>query len=181
MKLLFDFFPILLFFLAYKLYGIYAATMVAIVATLFQVALSWIKNRKVEPMHLVTLLLIVVLGGATLYLQDERFIKWKPTIINWLFGLAFIGSQFLGKKTVIERMMGRNLTLPAAVWRKLNVYWALFFAFLGCANLYVIYRFDTDIWVNFKLFGMLGLTLAFVVAQTIYLYRYLPKTPETEE
>lgn len=178
MKLLFDFFPIVLFFVTYKLYGIYAATVVAMVASGCQVSYSWFKHRKVETMHLITFVLILVMGGATLYLQDELFIKWKPTLINWLFGAAFLGSHFFGEKTFIERMMQNNLTLPRPIWRRLNLGWAFFFGFLGSANVYVVYSFDTDTWVNFKLFGMLGLTLVFVVLQTAYLYRHIPQTEE---
>ena len=179
MKLLFDFFPILLFFIAYKTYGIFVATTVAIVATVAQVGFSWIKHRKVETMHWITLVLIIVFGGATLLLQDEMFIKWKPTVINWLFGLAFLGSQVIGKRPLVERMISNALTLPEVIWRRLNMMWALYFLSLGCINLYVVYNFDTETWVNFKLFGMLGLTLAFVVLQTIYLSRYIAET-ETE-
>lgn len=180
MKLLFDFFPIILFFVAYQFHGIYVATGVAILATFLQVTISWLKTRKVETMHLITLAIIVVMGGATLYLQDELFIKWKPTVINWLFGVAFLGSQFIGKRTFIERMMRNNLTLPAMIWKRLNLVWALFFIVLGCVNLLVVYRFDTETWVNFKLFGMLGLTLVFVFLQAFYLSRYLPE-PDAEE
>ncbi|HHJ39057.1 MAG: septation protein A [Methylothermaceae bacteria B42] len=178
MKLLFDFFPIILFFVAYKFQGIYVATMVAIAATFIQVGLVWIKHRRVEPMHLVTLVLIAVFGGATLYLHDEQFIKWKPTVINWLFGVAFLASQFFGKAPFIQRMMGGNVELPQPVWYKLNLSWALFFIFLGAVNLFVIYNFNTDIWVNFKLFGMLGLTFAFVLLQAVFLSRYMPE-PES--
>lgn len=180
MKLLFDFFPIILFFAAYKLYGIYAATVVAIVATVLQVGFSWLKHRKIENMHLITLVLIVVMGGATLYLQDERFIKWKPTVVNWLFGIAFLGSQVIGKQTIIERMMKSNISLPRLIWRRLNMSWAIFFILLGFINLYVMYTVDTATWVNFKLFGMLGLTLLFVVLQAIYLSKHIPQK-EVEE
>jgi intracellular septation protein len=179
MKLLFDFFPILLFFIAYKTNGIFVATTVAIGATILQVAFSWIKHRQVETMHWITLVLIIVFGGATLLLQDEMFIKWKPTVINWLFGLAFLGSQVIGKRPLVERMISNALTLPEMIWRRLNMMWAFYFLSLGCINLYVVYNFDTETWVNFKLFGMLGLTLAFVVLQTIYLSRYIVET-ETE-
>jgi intracellular septation protein len=178
MKLLFDFFPIILFFIAFKIYGIYTATAVAIAATLVQVGYSWIKFRKVEPMQWITLLLIMVMGGLTLYFQDEQFIKWKPTVINWLFGTAFLGSQFIGQKPFVERMMSGNMQLPATVWKRLNLSWALFFFSLGVANLFVIYHFDTETWVNFKLFGMLGLTLAFVILQAIFLSKYIPETEE---
>lgn len=178
MKLLFDFFPIILFFIAYKFQGIYVATSVAIVATFIQVGFVWLKHRRVEAMHLITLALIVVFGGATLLLHDELFIKWKPTVINWLFGLAFLASQYVGKAPFIQRMMAANVDLPAPVWKKLNLSWALFFLFLGAVNLYVLYNFDTDIWVNFKLFGMLGLTFAFVLLQAVFLSRYMPE-PES--
>lgn len=177
MKLLFDFFPIFLFFIAFKLYDIYVATAVAIVGTFVQVGFSWFKYRKVEPMHLLTLGIIVVFGGLTLYLQDEMFIKWKPTVINWLFGIAFLGSQWIGEKPFIERMMSANLTLPDVVWRRLNLGWAAFFLVLGTVNLFVVYSFDTATWVNFKLFGMLGLTIAFVIAQSFYLTRYMADAP----
>lgn len=181
MKLLFDFFPIFLFFFAYKFFGIYVATGVAIAATIGQVGLVWFKTRKIEKMHIITLAMIVAFGGATLFLKDETFIKWKPTVINWIFGLVFLGSQFIGKQPLVERMMGKNMSLPAMIWHRLNLMWALFFIALGCANLYVIYRFDTNTWVNFKLFGMLGLMLLFVFAQALYLSRYVNSETEPEE
>jgi len=173
MKFLFDFFPILLFFIAYKTHGIYAATVVAIVASFIQVGYAWLKHRKVETMHWITLALIVVFGGATLLLQDELFIKWKPTVLNWLFGLAFLVSQYVGQKNIIQRMMGTSITLPRKIWTRLNFSWVIFFISVGFINLYVIYNFDTDTWVNFKLFGMLGLTLIFILLQGIYLTRFL--------
>ena len=182
MKFLFDFFPILLFFVAYQLYDIYVATAVAIVASIVQVGWQWLKQRRVERMHLITMIIIVVLGGTTLILQDERFIKWKPTVVNWLFGVAFLGSQFIGKKTIAERMMSNAMALPAAVWIRVNLAWAVFFIAMGVLNLYVAFNFDTDTWVNFKLYGMLGLTLAFVIAQAFYLARHLePESPKPKE
>jgi len=180
MKFLFDLFPIILFFIAYKIYGIFTATAVAIVASFLQVGIYWLKHRTVEKTHLVTLVLIAVFGGLTLVLQDETFIKWKPSVINWLFGIVFIGSQFIGNKTIVERMMGGNISLPHVVWPKLNLAWSLFFIFLGFANLYVMSYYDTDTWVNFKLFGMTGLTLTFLLAQGIYLTRHLQEVPVTE-
>ena len=182
MKFLFDFLPILLFFIAFKFYGIYVATATAIAATVIQVGWLWLRHRKVETMPLVTLVLIVVLGGATLVLQDETFIKWKPTAVNWLFSAAFLGSQFIGDKTLIERMMSSQMALPKAIWARLNASWVVFFFAMGLANLFVAFNFDTDTWVDFKLFGMLGLTLAFVIAQAFYLARHLnPKNAETKE
>lgn len=180
MKFLYDFFPILLFFIAYKIYGIYAATAVAIAASFVQVGWYWLKHQRFENMHLITLALLVVFGGLTLFLQDETFIKWKPTVINWLFGLVFLGSQFIGKKTIVERMMGANIELPAAIWPRINMAWALFFVFLGFVNMYVMHNFDTDTWVNFKLFGMTGLTLVFVLGQGLYLARFMKGEPATE-
>lgn len=173
MKFLFDFLPIILFFIAYKLTDIYVATAIAIAASLAQVGWTWLRQRKVENMQVVTLVLVVVLGGATLYLQNETFIKWKPTIANGLFGLAFLVSQFVGKKTLVARLMGKAVVLPREIWTRLNMMWVVFFFSLGAINLYVVYRFDTETWVNFKLFGMMGLTLAFVVAQAFYLSRYM--------
>lgn len=173
MKLLFDFFPILLFFLGYKLWGIYAATIVAIVANLIQVAAYWIWQRRVETSHLIGLGLIVVFGGATLLLQEEIYIKWKPTVLNWLFAVAFFASQYIGERPLVERMMGASIELPRAVWLRLNLSWVIFFAGLGVANLYVMYNFDTDTWVDFKLFGMMGLTILFVLLQAFYLARHI--------
>jgi intracellular septation protein len=185
MKFLFDFFPILAFFVAFKVHddpkqGILVATAVAIAASLVQVGAYWYKHRRFETMHLVTLLLILLLGGATLWLQDEIFIKWKPTAVNWLFGIVFLGSHYIGQKPLIERMLGSSLTLPRGVWTRLNMSWVIFFIFMGFANLYVAYNFDTDTWVDFKLFGMMGMTLAFVVGQAFYLGRYIKDDVEEE-
>ena len=179
MKQLFEFIPIILFFIAYKLYDIYVATAVVIVATIIQVGYNWIKYRKVETMQWITLGLILVMGGATIYLQDEQFIKWKLTIIEWLFGIAFLGSQFIGKKPFVERMMSGAIELPAAVWKRLNLMWALFFISVGFINLYVMHKFNTDDWVTFKTFGVPGLMVIFIVLQMVFLYKYLPET-ETE-
>lgn len=181
MKFLFDFFPILLFFIAYKFYDIYIATAVAIIASFVQVGGYWLKHRRVENMHLVTLALIVVLGGATLVLQDEMFIKWKPTIVNWLFAAVFFGSHFIGKKPVVERMMGHAVDLPANIWTRLSASWTIFFVVLGFINIYVVYNFDTDTWVDFKLFGMMGLTFAFVILQAVYLSRHIKPDESAKE
>jgi len=175
MKLLLDFLPILFFFVAYKLSDIYVATAVIIVATIAHVAYSWVTTRKVASMQLVTLAIILIFGGLTLYLHDEQFIKWKPTVINWLFGGAFLLSQFVGDKTAIERMMGGSLVLPGSIWRRLNLSWVIFFVVMGAANLYVMSHYDRDTWVNFKLFGMLGLTFIFMILQSVYLSRHLPE------
>lgn len=181
MKFLFDFFPIVLFFVAYKIYGIYAATVVAIAASFVQVGLFWFKHKRFETTHLLTLGLIVIFGGATLLLKDEMFIKWKPSVLNWLLGMVFLGSQFIGKQNITQRMLGNNIALPASGWTRLNLSWAGFFILLGFINLYVVYNFDTDTWVNFKLFGMLGLTFLFVIAQAFYLSRHAKPLSNGEE
>jgi intracellular septation protein len=173
MKLLTDFLPILLFFIAYKMFDIYVATAVAIAATFLHVAVTWLKTRKVAAMQLVTLAILVIFGCLTLYLRNEQFIKWKPTVINWIFAAAFLGSQFCGEKTVVERLMSAQITLPNPIWRRLNLSWVAFFLIMGGANLYVMYNFDRDTWVNFKLFGMLGMTMVFLVIQSLMLSRHI--------
>ncbi len=173
MKLLFDFFPILLFFVAFKVWGIYTATAVAIAASFAQVALFWLRHRRFEKMHLAVLGIVAISGGLTLAFQDEMFVKWKPTLVNWLFGVVFIASQYVGEKPLAERMMAASIALPREVWYRLNLSWGLFFLALGAVNVYVLYHFDTDTWVNFKLFGMMGLTFAFVIAQAFYIARHV--------
>lgn len=185
MKFLFDIFPVLLFFAAFKLaddpqQGILLATAVAIGASVVQVAYMKLRHGRVERMHLVSLVLISVLGGATLLLQDPVFIKWKPTAINWAFALAFLGSQFIGERPLVQRMMGSALRLPAPIWRRLNLAWSAFFVLTGAANLYVAFHYSLDTWVDFKTYGMLGATFAFVIAQSVYLSRYLQPEPEGE-
>jgi len=178
MKQLFEFIPILLFFIAFKLYDFYVATEVVIVATVLQVAYAWIKYRKVETMQWITLGLILVMGGATLYLRDEQFLKWKLSIIEWLFGVAFLGSQFIGKKPFIERMLSASLTLPDAIWKRLNTLWGCFFISVGFINLYVMYNYNTEDWVTFKTFGVPGLMVIFIVLQMAFLYKYIPDSEE---
>lgn len=172
MKLLFDFLPIVFFFIVFKFYGIYYATAVAIITSLVQAIFSWLKHRRLETMHLLTLGLIVLLGGATLWLQDEVFIKWKPTAVNWAFALAFIIASWVMRKPLIRVLLEKNVTLTDAVWHRLNISWIIFFIIMGIANLYVIYHFSTDIWVDFKLFGVLGLTLIFIILQAVYLAKH---------
>jgi len=174
MKPLLEFFPIILFFVAYKLYDIYIATAVVIAATVIQVLTYWLLYRKVETLQWITLLLILVMGGATLYLQDEQFIKWKLTIIEWLFGGAFLVSQFIGEKTFIQRMMGANLELPATIWKRLNLSWSLFFIAVGFLNIYVMFHYSTDDWVSFKTFGVPVIMVVFIAVQMLFLYKHIP-------
>ncbi|MEO8009544.1 MAG: septation protein A [Betaproteobacteria bacterium] len=173
MKFLFDIFPVLLFFIAFKFWGIYTATAVAIGATICQVGWSWLRHRKVDTMLWVSLAIIAVFGGATLLLHDETFIKWKPTVLYWLFSVILLGADLLFRRNPIRAMMGKQLTLPAPVWRKLNLSWAAFFLVMGAANLYVAFHFPTETWVNFKLFGGFGLMLVFIVIQGMMLSRYI--------
>ena len=178
MKLLIDFFPIILFFIAFKQWGIFTATAVAIVATVVQIAYLRFKHGKVEPMQWISLGVIVVFGGATLLSNSETFIKWKPTVLYWLMGGALLLGQLIWRKNFIRTLMQAQMELPEPVWRQLNWAWAGFFAVMGVINLWVAYQFDTDTWVNFKLFGGMGLMLLFVIAQAVFLSRHM-KEPTT--
>ena len=213
MKQLSDFFPLLLFFVLYKFYldlpdefilgindwvplmqltpgkstdAIYLATLAAIVVTLVQVVLAAIIVKKVEKMPLITLALLLVFGGATLALKDPLFIQWKPTAINWLFALVFLGSHLIGDKPLIQRMMGNAIEISEQrVWVQLNLSWVAFFIVAGIANMVVAPEIDPfglqlseDTWVDFKLFGLMGMTIVFVIAQAFYLAKYMPKTDE---
>jgi intracellular septation protein len=186
MKFLYDLFPLLLFFAAYKYYGIYTATGVAIVASIVQTAGFWLKHRRFETMHLVTLGVIVVFGGLTILLRDDTFIKWKPTLVYWILAALVLGSQFIGSRTIIDRMLSTQVTLPPAVWRKLNLSWGLFFVVLGALNLYVAFYYGigtldeaarTDLWVNFKVFGLMAITLVFAIAQAFVMARHMQEKP----
>ena len=180
MKLLLDFFPIILFFVAFKFAGIYVATAVAIVATVAQIAWLRYSTGKVEPMQWVSLGVIVLFGGATIIAHNETFIKWKPTVLYWLMGGALFVGQVFFKKNFLKSLMGSQLQLPDAAWRVTTWSWTAFFAVMGLVNLWVAYNFDTDTWVNFKLFGGMGLMLLFVLAQALYLGRYM-KTEEARK
>ena len=182
MKFLYDFFPILLFFVAYKAFDIYVATGVAIAAAAVQTLVFRVRHGRFEKMHLITFFLLLVFGGLTLFLHDPLFIKWKPTVINWLFAVVFLGSHWIGDRPLVERMMGHAIKADRPVWMRLSWMWIAFFTGIGLVNLYVAYNFSEETWVNFKLFGMLGITLAFVVGQAFYLSRYVDdsETPEKE-
>lgn len=186
MKALIDFIPIILFFIAYKYYDIYVATGVIIVASIIQAAYVYFTEKRIPTMVLASTALIVLLGGATLILQDENFIKWKPTVVNWLFALVFIGSNYIGQKPLLQRMMESAFQyLPVAVWQRMSWVWASFFIIVGILNLYVAFNFDTDTWVNFKLFGLLALTFIFIIAQSVYLMKinmqYMPVETSDED
>lgn len=173
MKFLFDLFPIILFFVAFKVWGIYTATTVAIVATLVQIAWVAFRHRKVDPMLWLSLGIVVVFGGATLILHDETFIKWKPTVLYWAFSVVLLVSQVAFGKNLIEAMMGKQISLPQRVWTQLNLVWSVFFALLGILNLFVAFHFSTDAWVDFKLFGATGILVVFIVGQSLWLSRHM--------
>ena len=197
MKFLFDLLPVIFFFAAYKLAGtqpeashafaiqwlgdnialsqapILIATAVTIVATFAQIAIVWVKHRKVDTMLWVSLAIIVVFGGATLFFHNPTFIKWKPTALYWLFSIVLLGSAFFLKRNLIRKALEAQIDLPDAVWGRLNLAWAGFFAAMGVLNIYIAYSFSEEAWVNFKLFGGMGLMLAFVLGQGFYLSRHM--------
>ncbi len=173
MKFLFDMFPVALFFVVFKLYGIFVATAVAMAATFVQIGWVWFRHRKVEPMLWVSLGVIVVFGGATLLLQNETFIKWKPTVLYWLFAATLSIGALLFRKNLIRSMMEKQVTLPEPVWKKLLLSWIAFFSMMGVLNLFVAFNYSTDTWVNFKLFGGMGLMLLFVFGQALLLARHI--------
>jgi intracellular septation protein len=173
MKFLFDLAPVLLFFIAFKLADIYVATAVAIATTFVQVAWLKLRGRRVDAMLWASLAIIVVFGGATLALQDETFIKWKPTVLYWLIGAVLGGAALVFRRNLIRAMLSEQVRLPDPVWDRLNWSWVGFFAFMGALNLYVAYNYSTDLWVSFKLFGGMGLMVVFVVAQALVLARHV--------
>ncbi len=182
MKLLFDLFPVILFFVAFKVYDIFVATAVAIMATFVQIGWAWYRHRQIDNMMWISLAVIILFGGATLIFQDELFIKWKPTVLYWLFAIVlWISSQIFGKN-LIQAMLEKQMVLPFSVWQKLNISWVAFFVFMGCINLYIAFNFSVDTWVTFKLFGSMGLMLVFVILQIAMLNRYLSTMiPEVSE
>ncbi|MBO69068.1 MAG: septation protein A [Acidiferrobacteraceae bacterium] len=181
MKLLLDFFPLILFFVAYKYTNIFIATAVAIAASVIQVIFYWSRKKRFEPTHIITLAVIVIFGGMTLIFRDDTFIKWKPTIVEWIFALIVLGSQLIGRRTAIEFLLGSQIQLPPRIWKNVNLAWGLFFLLVGALNLYVafFFRLDldeatrTDIWVNFKVFGLMGLTLLFTIAQMALIAKHI--------
>jgi intracellular septation protein len=172
-KFLFDFLPLILFFAAFKVAGIFVATAVAIAATVVQIVWLLARKKKVAGMQWTSLAIIVVFGGATLLLHDETFIKWKPTVLYWAGGAAFLLSLAFGRN-LARSIMGADIELPQAIWTRLCVAWGAFFLFAGVLNLYIAFNFPTEFWVNFKVFGSLALIVAFVIAQSLWISRYLP-------
>lgn len=204
MKFLFDLLPIFLFFSAFKYYEahkeaaatllnqlfnslgfaggfvpdqspILVATLVVILATALQIAFVWYRHRKVDTMLWVSLVLVTVFGGMTLVLHDATFIKWKPTLLDWLFTLLLLGSAKFFNRNLIRTMMEKQVQLPDRLWENLNYAWAAFFACMGVLNLYIAFNFSIDTWVNFKLFGGMGLMLLFILAQGVFLAKHMPQ------
>jgi len=207
MKLLFDLLPVILFFAAFKVAGAYPqqslalagttlgwmigdgsvpadqapillATAVAILASLLQVGLLLARGRKVDAMLWVSLAVIVVFGGATIWFHDETFIKWKPSILYWLFGAALLGGQLIWKRNLLQSLLGTQLEVPAAVWQRMLWAWIIFFALMGAVNLAVAFSVPTDTWVNFKLFGLFGLTMVFTLGIGVYLARHMKEAAD---
>lgn len=179
MKVFFDLFPVILFFIGFKLYDIFVATAIAIGATIAMIIYSKLRHGKVEKMLMVNGMIISVLGGITLLLHDKTFIMWKPTVLYWLFAAALIISNTFFKKNLIRKMMGKMLNPPASVWDKLNWVWVIFLVVLGFVNIYVFQHYSEETWVNFKLFGVTSMIFIFMMAQTIILKAYLV-APEQE-
>ena len=193
MKQLIDFIPLIVFFVVYKMepsvleYGGYSyelggpfsATLALMVVSVFVYGGLFIKNRTLEKTHIITLIAVIGFGSMTLLFHDEAFLKWKAPIVNWIFAAAFLASQFVGKKPLVQRMLGQALTLPNDVWLRMNISWVVFFVFLGCANLFVAFTFHS-IWVDFKVFGSLILTFVFVITQFLFISKYI-RTEERGE
>ena len=203
MKLLLDFLPLILFFVTFRFadgsketaaafatehFGfmvsggkvgpdeapVLLATLVVMLATLAQAAFLKLRGKKIDLMLWISLTLVVVLGGATIWFHNETFIKWKPSGLYWVMALALLGSEKLFGRNLLKQMLGKDLELPDPVWSRLNLAWVLFFAAMGGLNLYVAYNFPTSTWANFKAFGTTGLVLLFTLAQGLYMSRHLP-------
>jgi intracellular septation protein len=178
MHAIFEYIPLIIFFIVNKFADIYWATGSLIITSALQILYYVVKKEKIPTRNWIFFGLIAVFGGLTIFLHDDTFIKWKVTIINEFFALALLVSYYVFNKNIIKQFLSESLTLPDPVWVKLNLAWALFFAFLGAINLYVAFNFDLETWVNFKVFGLTGITLVFAVGSIFSLYKYLPQESE---
>jgi intracellular septation protein len=169
MQLLVDYIPLVVFILAYFYQDIFFATGMLMVAMPVVLVLQWLMTKKINKIYAASTVLVLVLGGATLAFRNPTFLYWKPTVLNWLIAIVFLGSQWIGDKTVVQRMLENAAELSADQWVRLNQIWVVFFSIVGGINIYVAYNFSEAFWVKFKLFGMLGLTLIFVIIQSIWL------------
>ncbi|MCU4674797.1 septation protein A [Catenovulum sp. 2E275] len=183
MQNLFEYLHIAVFFIVYKTVDIYWATAALIATTGLHLIYEWVKQKQLPKKQLILFLIVLVMGGLTIYFQNDEFIKWKVTVVNGIFALGLFISQAVFKISPIEKMLGKEIELPAKVWAKVSYAWSAFFAVLAILNLYIAYNFSQDFWVNFKLFGLMGLTLVFTILTMVFLYPYLPKesTKEKEE
>lgn len=170
MKILYDFFPILAFFISYKIWGIYTATTVIMVTGVLQLLLDKLIFKKIDLKHLITSSVLILFGSLTLIFHDPIFIKWKVTIVYWTLALVLLFTQWFSKKTLIETILGETFTVPATLWRRLNLSWAFFFIIMSLANLYVMYNYSTNTWVYFKLFGTLSATFVMSFIQGIFIH-----------
>ena len=204
MKFFIEFLPVILFFAAYKFYSlipapvidsinsvmpftltagnesdaIYFATLIAIVISGITVLIHYLRHKEFNKNQVITFVLFIIFGGATLFLRDPTFIKWKPTVINLIFALIFLGSIFVGDKPLAQRFLGGAIDAPKHIWLRLNTAWIIFFVAIAAINLYIAYNFSEEFWVNFKLFGMMGLTFAFIIIQILVLSRYISTKSE---
>lgn len=181
MQVLFDIFPVIVFFVVYRFSGIYAATAAIMVTMAAQIAYQWFRHRKVSQMFLASGILVGVLGTVTLVLRNPLFIQWKPTIFFWFLAAALLGSRFVGRQTLVERAMGQAVQLESAFWRQLNKVWVIAFTLLGAINLYVVYHFSESTWVSYKLFGTTALLALVVIAQAVWIWWRLPPGEPTSE
>ncbi len=169
MQLLVDYIPIVAFILAYFYKDIFFATGVLMAVMPVVLVLQWLMTKKINKIYAASTVLVLVLGGATVIFRNPTFLYWKPTVLNWLIAIVFLGSQWIGDRTVVQRMLGKAAELSPDQWVRLNQIWVVFFSIVGGVNLYVAYNFSEAFWVKFKLFGMLGITLVFVIIQSIWL------------
>src|SRR5690606_26342312 len=180
-KFLFDLFPLILFFAAFRFYDIYTATAVAMAASVGQILWIKLRGKAIETTHWINLTVIIVFGGATLLLHNDAFIKWKPTVLYWLFATILVGGRWIFRRNLMQKIMGSQISLEPAIWDRLNLSWAAFFVVSGGLNLYVAFsgRFTEAQWVNFKVFGLMALMIVFVIAQSLWLGRHI-KTDQAQ-
>ena len=181
MQLLIDYIPLVAFFVAYFYKDIYFATIILMAVMPAVLLLQWLVLHKVSKIYVSSTILVLVLGAATLFFRSPGFLYWKPTVLNWGIAAVFLGSQWIGAKTIVERMLGGAATLSSDQWIRLNQIWVIFFVVVGALNIYVAYEFSEAFWVKFKLFGMLGLTFVFVIVQSIWLAFATKKNAETSQ
>lgn len=186
MKQFIDFFPVLIFAIVYfSTKDMILATKLLIGASALQIAVFWLWKRKVEKVHLWTFAILLVMGGLTIFLNDKAFIMWRPTIVNWVFATVFLGSQFIGKRNLVQVMVEGfmkqaphlRLSFPPEKWLPLNISWVIFFMLLGGLNLFVVYHFDEETWVTYKMVGQTIINMAFMITQFVYLSRYISEVP----